>query len=378
VKVAQLSPLRATFSGRVEHMAAADVLEFVDPAALATIKGRDPHPEIRAYVIAHEGEAEGNLLGYGRAAIQYFGAVVRKIYDRLAAGTPIFRGHQADNSHGGREPIGEVVGKARRMVDGHEATIAAVYIKPEYRSDRLNVCSLEANIAFIAEGEGKARAVDVEEITGIALGDAEADTPGFPGAKFLAALQAFAREKGDPMTKEEIIEAIKEAKLAAGELFSEAELREDKVVSGIVESETEKERGYGSRQTKKVEKLEQRLAEKEAEFETALREAKGTAVRAQSRGALDTLISERKLDDAQRKFVERYFGRFETDATEEEALKVDLNKFLDGQLSEFRALAADVYGVGEKKGGEPDATGTPTGDGTGQEFGPGNNPLIPV
>lgn len=373
---AKFDPLRATLRGRVEHMAAAELLGFVDPAALAAIRAMDPRPEIRAYVIAHEGEAAGNLLGYGRAAIQYFGAVIRKIYDRLAAGTPIYRGHNADNSR--REPIGEVIGKARRLIDGNEATVAAVYIKPEHREARLDVCSIEANIAFIAEGEGKARAVDVEEITGIALGDAEADTPGFPGAKLLAALQAFAREKGDPMTKEEIIAAIKEAKLTAGDLFPEAELREDKAVAAIVESETEKERGYGSRQTKKVEKLEQRLAEKEAEFETALREAKGAAVRAQSRGTLDALMSERKLDEAQRKFVERYFDRFETAATEEEALKGDLNKFLDGQLSEFRALAADVYGVDGKKGGEGETPGTPPGDGAGQEFGPGNNPLIPV
>lgn len=369
-------PLRAVISGRIQHMAAADVLSFVDPAALVAIRARDPRPELRAYVIAHEGEAEGNLVGYGRAAIQYFGAIVRKIFDRLSAGTPLFRGHNADNSHGGREPIGEVVGKARRMVDGREATVAAVYIKPEHRAERLDVCSIEANIAFIADGEGRARAVDVDEITGIALGDAEVDIPGFPGAKLLAALQAFARDKGETMTKEEIIAAIKEAKLSPGDVFMEAELRDDKTVAGIVESETEKERGYGSRQSKKVEKLEQKLSEQEAAFDQKLKEAQGAAVRAQSRGTLDALMTERKLDDAQKKFVERYFDRFETAATEEEALKADLNKFLDGQLSEFRTLASDVYGVA--KTDTKETPGTPAGDGTGQDLGPGNNPLIPV
>ena len=375
---AKFDPLRAVIRGHVEHMAEADLLGFVDPVRLAALRQTDPHPEIRAYVIAHEGEAEGNLVGYGRAAIQYFGAIVRKIYDRLAAGTPIFRGHNSDNSHGGREAIGEVVGKARRMVDGREATVAAVYVKPEHRAEKLDVCSIEANIAFVAEGEGKARAVDVDDITGIALGDGEKETPGFPGAKLLAALQAFARDKGETMTKEEIIAAIKEAKLSPGDLFDEATLREDKTVASIVESETEKERGYGSRQSKKVEKLQQELSEKEANFEKQLAEAKGAAVRATSRGTLDALMTERKLDDAQKKFVERYFERFETEATEEEALKGDLNKFLDGQLSEFRALAADVYGVEGNKGDKSDSPGTPPGDGTGQQFGPGNNPLIPV
>lgn len=377
----QYEPLRAILNGRVEHMAEADLLGLVDPLRLAAIRQDDPSPEIRAYVIAHEGEAQGNLVGYGRAAIQYFGAIVRKIYDRLTAGTPIFRGHNADNSHADREPIGEVVGKARRMVDGKEATVAAVYVKPEHRAEKLDVCSIEANIAFVAEGEGKARAVDVDDITGIALGDAENDTPGFPGAKLLAALQAFAERdasKGETMTKEEIIAAIKEAKLTPGEIFDESELKEDKTVAGIVESETEKERGYGSRQAKKVEQLQQKLSEKEAEFETQLAEAKGAAVRAQSRGTLDALMADRNLDDAQKKFVERYFDRFETEATDEDGLKNDLVKFLDGQLSEFRALAADVYGVKDNKGEGSDSPGTPPGDGEGQQFGPGNNPLIPV
>ena len=374
---AKFEPIAAVLMGRVEHMAEADLLGCVDPGALARIKAVDAHPEIRAYVIAHEGKAEGNLVGYGKAVIQYFGDVVRRIYDRLTAGTPIFRGHNADNSHGGREAIGEVVGKARRMVDGREATVAAVYVKPEHRETKLDVCSIEANIAFSAGGEGKARAVDVDEITGIALGDSETDTPGFPGAKLCAALQAFAEEgETKAMTREEIIAAIKEAKLTAGELFDADQLREDKAVAAIVESETEKERGYASRQGKKVEKLEQKLSEQEADFQKQLAEAKGAATRATSRGTLDALIAERGLDDGQKKFVDRHFDTFETDATDEEALKGDLNKFLDGQLSEHRALASEVFGSGSGKEGD-DAPGTPPGDGSGEQFGPGNNPLIP-
>lgn len=370
-----MTALSSTLSGRIQHMAESDLMSMIPTATLAAIRAIDPHPHFRAYCIAHEGEAAGTLVGFGKAVIQYFRDVVSRIYDRLTTGTPIFRGHNADNSHGGRQAIGQVVGKGRRTIEGRDSVLAAVYVAPEHRAERLDVCSVEANIVFTDDGSGHGRAVGVEQITGVALGNSETDTPGFPGATLLAALQAFVKTKEATMTKEEIIQGIKDLKLGPGDLFSAELLREDKAVAKLLEEETEKERGFGSRQAAKVEKLQQKLSEQEAEFAKQLKNTQGEATRAKSRGVLDTLVAERKLDDTQKKFVERYWDRFQTEATDEKGLKGDLNRFLDAQLAEHRSLAADVYGV--KTDGTGNDAGTPSGDGN-PSFGPGNNPLIPV
>lgn len=170
------------------------------------------------------------------------------------------------------------------------------------------------------------------------------------------------------MTKEEVIQGVKDLGLTVSDLFAEDDLRSDETVAAIVEEATARERGYGSRQATKVEKLQQRIADLQAAHETALNEVKAESTRASSRRVLDTIVGERKLDDSQRKFLERNWKSFQSKATDEDGLREELEAFVDAQLDEYRSLASEVYGISADSSGKA--------RGRFPWFGVGNNPLI--
>lgn len=175
------------------------------------------------------------------------------------------------------------------------------------------------------------------------------------------------------MTKEEVIQGVKDLGLTVSDLFGEDELRNDETVASIIEEATARERGYGSRQAAKLEKLQQRISDMQAAHETALNEVKAESTRASSRRVLDAVVNERKLDDSQKKFIERSWKSFETKATDEAALRQDLDRFVEGQLTEYEAVASEVFGI------KPDAEGriqTPPRGSFPFGFGAGRNPLI--
>lgn len=131
---------------RLQSMAASEVLELVPASAYNRIKQEDPNPVFRAYVIGHEGEARPQMLGRGQIISQWFKSAITKLYEKLKAGINIFHDHALDNSHEGRTPIGELVGKALKTVSGKLSALAIIYIRPEYRHLPLDVASIEADV----------------------------------------------------------------------------------------------------------------------------------------------------------------------------------------------------------------------------------------
>ena len=100
--------------------------------------------------------------------------------------------------HEGREPIGEVAGSRAKTIDGKFSAVIVAYIYPEYKKLPLDIASIEADVNINNDVTGDIHAVDVEEVTGIALGNSAVNRPGFPGATLLGELQAFAGEKEMP------------------------------------------------------------------------------------------------------------------------------------------------------------------------------------
>ena len=142
------------------------------------------------------------------------------------------------------------------------SSIAIAYIYPDYRDIPLDVASIEADI-HLPEKIGpvvKISDVDVEEITGIALGNSAIVKPGFAGATLLASLQEFAdnadREKrskggGETMTLDEIKTAIKEGRYRLSDVFGDDEISKDPSVLRIVRGETQAEYEHRTRTDKK-------------------------------------------------------------------------------------------------------------------------------
>ncbi len=288
--------------------------EMVDSATLRNLKAREEHPEIRLYSIGHEGEANLHLPGIGKKTFTWIQAMVQKVKEALDIGTPVFDRHDPDtNSHEGRTQIGEVVGKAVKKIGDRLNTLAAIYIYPNFKSRPLDVASFEADIEF-GHDEHVAWPTSINSVSGIALSNSGIDSPGFPGATLLGAVQAyvqaFAGEFGDnKMNQSDVKAAILELKLSPSDLFTVEDVTADKKVrTNLQEAATRlgKERDTGR---ERIAELENQNAEKDKKLLQH-------DVQSKSASVFDSIIAdpERKLDDKAKIFVRRGLKDFESTA----------------------------------------------------------------
>ena len=177
-------------------MASSEIAGMIPKETIADIKKIDPAPIFKAYVIGHEGEARGYMVGVGNIVKRWYRAVVEKLHEKVQMGLELFHGHGETNAKDGRIPIGRVVGKALKTIGGRFSTVVACYIEPAYRRRNLDVASIEASVNMEVDDKGEVVVVDVEDVSAIALANSEVEQPGFPGATLLGQLQAFARERG--------------------------------------------------------------------------------------------------------------------------------------------------------------------------------------
>ena len=180
------------FSAKLQQMASSEIINIIPNDIYEEIKQRDPHPLFQAYVVGHEGEATGEIVGMGTKVLNWFSSAINKIWKKLIYGTKIFHGHNVDSSHEGRQSIGEVVGKAIKTIKERVNAIAIMYIYPEYRDLPLNVASIEVDMDI--NPDGSVHDVNVGDITGIALGNSAVDKPGFADAGLLSQIQAMSKK----------------------------------------------------------------------------------------------------------------------------------------------------------------------------------------
>lgn len=384
----------------VQHMAREAVEAMIDDATLQEIKRADPNPTIKVFAIAHEGEAKGNAPGIGAVVLQYFRNVIAQIFDKLAIGTKVFHLHNADNSHDGRASIGKVVGKSLLEAGNRLKTLAAVWIDPAHKDKTLDVASIEANIGFIPDPvSGVHRAVEVESVTGIALADGRHESPGFPEATLLTAIQAFVvgtdpkqtpgrdedKMEFDPkkVTKEQLASAIKEQGIKVDDLFSKSQIQasdEGLRMQQIIDNSQNSIRDL----REKVGKAEARVVE----VETTQRVSTAKTV-------FGTTATERKLTDKQKSFIEANLDSFKPsteEAKDDATLRKGLDAWVDRQLDTFKRTA-ELFGFkddtppanNQQQTQQPPGTKTPTpaGDNKGTPTpdtslsNPANNDFIP-
>lgn len=175
-------------------MAESEIANMIPFGVMADIKRVDPKPLFKVFVVGHEGEARGNMLGVGNIVKKWYRTMVEKLHEKIAVGLQLFHGHGVTNEHDGRLTIGRVVGKALKEISGRLSTVVACYIDRDYRHIPLDVASIEAQIDMIAGAGGELEVVDVADVSAIALGNHAVEQPGFPGATLLGQLQAFVEE----------------------------------------------------------------------------------------------------------------------------------------------------------------------------------------
>ena len=363
---------------QIQEMAKEEIEKYVDKARLESIKKGDPRPEIRAYVVGHEGYSTGRWVGIGDTVKRWYQGAIKKLFEKIEIGTKLFHLHNKDNSHEGRPTIGEIVGKTIKYIDGKLKAVALAWIKPEYRDQKLDVPSIEGDITMDRNGD-ELTVSDVSEITGIALGDSAINKPGFAEAGLLASVQMFeadGKQKGViKMTTDEIKKAIKESGLTIGDLFEGDDLTRDPIIRGIVAEQKGRQAASqlnkGDEQSKEVQKLLDENKTLKAENEKLAVMGKKAEMK------LAPLFEARKLDEKQRKFIEKNFEKFTPDLKDPEK---SLNSFIDSELASYKQLS-EIFGVQqpdqEKKKSPEDEQVIQRSDVQYGDDGIKDNPLIP-
>jgi len=374
-------------------MASSEIMQMIPAEKLAEIKQKDSAPMFKAFVVGHEGEARGNLIGVGNIIKRWFKSAVEKLHEKITAGLQLFHGHAATNETAGREPIGEVVGKKMLNIKDRLSSVVACYIYPYFRKLPLDVASIEADVDLQEDARAGLYVADVKALTGIALGNSAIETPGFPGATLLGQLQAFANHKnlkGDFMdiTIEDVKAFVKAESSKPSDLFGAESLADDPAVKGLIETESRQARAgeyaHRKRGEEGFDKTRKEWEDKLKVKDDELLKLRKDAAKAQVGSLFEKQKEARKLDEKQVKFISSRLPKFEPIKIED--LEKEFNLHLDGEIEEYKRIAKDVFGVEDKSagnGGKEGDGGTGPADKSKESPGskyldPAQNPMIKI
>lgn len=342
-------------------MADSEVLGLISPRTIRDIKREDPSPVFKVFRVGQEGESTPHIVGVGRTVQRWFQSAIEKLTEKLGLGIPVYHNHVPTNTDKNRQAIGEIVGKALKNIEGSLSSIAVAYIYPQFKDLPLDVASIEAGVMVPKDArEFDVTDLDVQEVTGIALGNSQTNKPAFPGATLMAQLQAMAEKphQGDrKMTLEEIRTAIQEGKFGPSDVFAPTALTSDPFIKEHVEEKINNAKGYQIRKLQEAEAKTATLETEKKALQDELASSKTSVLKTRAKETFEAVLTERpklKEDERLSKFVRKQFEKGFTPA-DEAKLKDDLNKFVDTQVSEYQDL------FGETKGGKPEGGGSKGG-----------------
>lgn len=376
------------FTARLQEMSAEEIMSIIPSDQYIRIKEEDENPMFRAYVVGHEGESEGKIVGIGTVVKTWFKSAIEKIRDKLQFGLPIFHRHDMTNEHEGRTPIGEVVGKTLRTIKDKLSVVAVAYIKQDFRHLPLDVASIEADVD-LRESHGIHEA-DVQKITGIALGHSSTQKPGFEGATLLSQIQAFASQSqynkrgGNMITINEVKDFIKAEGIKPSDLFGVDILSDDPSVKGLISSEVKSnvsgEYAHRKREAETFDKLKEEWGTKDKAKDEEILTLKKANLKFTVPEIYVEIKKERNFNEKEEKFMDKAVKK-NFNPEDSDTIKADLNKFLDEQVDEFKEIAKDVFDVKDKdlktdEKGDGDKTGKE--DETSTEEVEEENPFIPT
>lgn len=315
---------------------------MVDQGWLARTKAAgDTHPLIKVFRIAHEGDADIRFNGI-LTPVKWIKSAVGWVKDKLELFTPVFNHHgpPGDNSHTGRTVIGEIVGSDLVEEDNTTATVAAMYIKPEFRGLKLDVASIEAEITYARDGD-TVWPTSIIQITGVALADSRYSTPGFPEATILGSIAAFAQEGKNVMNIHEIKSAVSELSLKPEDVFAPETLTGSTAVRDFIVQRNKDAQEHTRRVSDEKEKLRKELEDK---YGAELAELRKRNMKFETSANFTLIAGERKLDDKEKAYVELQLPQFRPDTDDPVKFKEALNVFVDERLEDFGSLKP-IFGM---------------------------------
>lgn len=322
------------------NITAEELLKHIPEKDLLKIKEDYAHPYFQAYSIVQEGMSKPKVLGKGINPIKWTKDAVRTVKGAIKKGLQFFIGHNKDNSTENRKSIGEVVADFSKTIDDKLQHIVIGLFPSRKEAQYYDTCSIEANVKM-REYNDLSIAEKIESLTGIALGNLQKDSPAFPGAVKVGAIQCFNEsdedskknnpvepdgKKGEPMPDKisfhDIKQAVSDMNIFASQLYKEDDIKNDngfkdmfnKMTDNLIpESEVEK----------KIKEKDNRIAELEKTVNVS-----------QAPAMLKKVMPE-GLTEKQKVFIEKKFNPEELEDLTEEGLK----KFVDKSQKEYSDYA---------------------------------------
>ena len=362
------------------EMASSEIMSIVDPRMYSAIKKSDPKPHFKAFVVGHEGESSGRVSIDGSNFVsvvkRWYRSAIEMMHEKIRLGIALFRGHTWSNEeNNGRLRIGEVVGKKLQEIKGVLSEIIIAYIYPEFRDQELDVASIEADI--ILNDDQGVYSAEVENVSGIALGNSKTEKPGFAGASLLGIVQEFTDNKSSQLKRSmemgiesigDLREIIKTNGWKPGDIFSLTDLTDDPSVKGVIKSEVKEavagEWSHRARTDDKFKSESEKWENEKKEFESQIKALKGEASKVK---LTDLWIEEkksRKFDEKEVAFIEKKIPEFTPE--DPEMIEKEFSKFLDKKYDEFNDLA-EVFGVKKAEKKEEDGNGGGEGGGSDED-----------
>lgn len=361
----------------LQSMAESEIMNMISADRLNQIKAVVSHPIFKVYTVGHEGEEKGRILGIGKVIKQWFKSAIEKLHQKIQIGTKLFQGHGVTNDTEGRIPIGEVVGKEKKNINGRDSVLVACWVYPDYENLPLDVASIEAAIDVRDYNGNGIYVADIDQVSGIALGNSRVNTPGFPGATLQGVLQAFAEKhpqyQGGDMTLSELRKAVEEGKYQPSEIYGKDTLLSDPLIKDEIREKTNAPTHYRIRELerenetikkaqeeaeKKVKDFEKKLTDKDNEVKTL----KTESIKSKIPTLLEKQIKERKLDKEKDLSLINWLNKKVKDFTpeNEEDIEKELSKRIDNEIDEFKTYSSEVFGIkieedkNKPGGSEPD------------------------
>jgi hypothetical protein len=233
--------------------------------------------------------------------------------------------------------VGEIVASYTDEVGGRLSNVVIGHFPNETAVKNMDVCSIEAEIDTYENNVVS----DVNDISGVALGNSSKDHPAFPGAKRLAAVQCFDsgeedKEVAEKLTFQQVKEAVREMNIHPRQLFTIDDIKDDR------------EFGKEFDQISTLSAENERLTKENADIK---KESQDSITKAQ-RATATTRLDERLVEgytDKQKSFIKNRFDPEKMEDVTDEAL----DGFIETAKKDF-AETAKLFGVTEEDGASGD------------------------
>lgn len=329
------------------EMSKDEILRTIHPEVMSKIKAIDEHPFFQAFVTAHEGEGNPEILESENQKISFPRRAIESIKNVVRGVIQAFRGHEAGtNDTKGRKPLGQIVGQTEKEIDGKLSHISIFYHPPGVREEAASFdsCSHEGVWTFKEDGKGGLIAQGLETLQAVGLLKGAETPPALAGSLKIGAVQAQeapgegegqtippGEGKGDnmdlsKMNYTELINTIKAEMKARqifpNQIFSIEDLQADREFSKVF-AEAQALKAKETELSKQIEALT-------GENQGLIREKE----KASFAPTFQNVLKEKKLTDSTKKFIEREFSRKEFEDFSVEYI----DKFITEQADEYTQI----------------------------------------